>query len=106
MKIIFWFCVLQPFVFGLFYSTTAVLKNLTYAHFNYYTHRPGSNGAEVLNLDTGIFYKFLNSTTFGLYHHKSHHLNPNLFNPALFEERRKERVRMAREEPEKVLIPN
>lgn len=82
LKMIFWFLLLGPIGFGIFYAITLVVKNISYAHFNYYTHIQQDDEIKIINLKNGLFWKFLNTITFGLYYHKNHHLRPRLFNPS------------------------
>ena len=81
LKALFWFLVLGPVVFSFFFVATIVNKNLLYADFNYSTHASDDDTVEIKNLDNNLFYRIVNKTCFGLYFHKNHHLNPNLFDP-------------------------
>lgn len=83
LKLLFWFLVFGPIGFAVFYSTCVVIKNFSYAHFNYYTHVQHETGIKIINLKNGPLWQFINTITFGLYHHKNHHQRPYLFNPAV-----------------------
>lgn len=84
LRSFFWFLVFGPFVFTFFYVASYINKNLLYADFNYRTHYWENGKGELRNVNFNLFYKFINTTCFGLYYHKNHHLNPNLFDPRNF----------------------
>lgn len=78
----FWFFLLGPTYYLLFFIPAHLMNNLTYAHFNYYTHRPDSNGFfSAINCEDKGIMKIINFLTYGSYYHKNHHINPRLFNP-------------------------
>jgi stearoyl-CoA desaturase (delta-9 desaturase) len=82
LRIVFWMFVLGPVVFTFFYAFSIAYKSINYAHFNYSTHAWRGDHTEIINLHETLFYKFLNSISFGLFWHKNHHDYPNLFNPS------------------------
>lgn len=81
VKAVFWFLVFGPVGFAFFFAATIVNKNLLYGDFNYSTHAWKDGVPEIRNLDHNLFYRIVNKTCFGLYFHKNHHLQPNLFDP-------------------------
>ncbi len=81
LKIVFWLLLLGPEVFSFFYTTTIVVKTLSYAHFNWRTHQLVGGAPTIVNLNHNLIYKFLNLISFGLYFHGNHHDKSNLFNP-------------------------
>lgn len=85
LKAVFWFLVFGPVGFTYFYVATIVSKNLLYADFNFSTHAWNGDAVEIKNLDHNLFYRVVNRTCFGLYFHKNHHIQPNLFDPRKLE---------------------
>lgn len=85
-KILFWFMILGPKVFALFFIPSIVSKMFQFSWLNWAAHRPGPQGIEVRNLQNWK-YAYLNFFSFGLYIHKSHHLAPTLFNPKSYVEK-------------------
>jgi len=82
LRVSLWFLILGPSYFMLFYIPSQLASMLMYAHFNYFTHRPDSNGKYVpINCDNRGLIRILNTVAFGAYYHKNHHENPGLFNP-------------------------
>tara|TARA_B110001454_G_scaffold171291_1_gene162033 strand:+ start:65175 stop:66068 length:894 start_codon:yes stop_codon:yes gene_type:complete len=80
-RVLFWLLLLGPQLFTFLFLSSIVFKMFHYAWFNYSTHRPMQNSAEIQNLNTQLFYRFVNAIAFGLYFHKNHHLAPSLFDP-------------------------
>lgn len=81
-KTFFWFVLLGPKFFVLFFLPSYVSYVFLFASFNYFTHREKADGSvEILNLDDNWYFKFCNKTLFGVFFHKNHHLRPRLFNP-------------------------
>lgn len=82
LRVSLWFVLLGPLYFMLFYIPSQIASMLLYTHFNYFTHRPDSNGKYVpINCENRGLIRILNTLTFGAYYHKNHHENPGLFNP-------------------------
>jgi hypothetical protein len=53
-----------------------------FSHINYVTHETKEDGSVVLyNLDSNLYYKFVNFFGSGVYYHKNHHLHPAQYNP-------------------------
>lgn len=79
----FWFFLLGPKLLFLFYIPSYMTTAFFFGHLNYCTHSFKREGdIEILNLNEGILYRFLNWLTFGTYFHKNHHERADLFNPA------------------------
>ena len=85
VRLVFWFLLLGPSVFVLLYVPSYIFNYFFFSHFNYYTHRLDPNSREgqfeVLNLSDGYYYRLTNLIFFGIYHHRTHHSKPYLFNP-------------------------
>lgn len=81
LQVVFWYLLLGPYIFTFFFAFAVVFKMMHYAWFNYVTHVYMKDGASIIDLNHG-FYKVINFVAFGLYYHKSHHLQPSLFNPS------------------------
>ena len=82
VRLFFWFLVLGPVAFTLFFIPSLVTNILFFAHFNFYTHRPTNDGKiEILNLNEGIYYRLINRLFLGIYFHKNHHAHPSYANP-------------------------
>ena len=81
-RFITWLVLLGPAYFCMIYLVSFLFNMFVFAHLNYYTHIE-SNGKEgIKNLNSNLYYKLCNKIGDGLYYHKNHHLNPNIFNPA------------------------
>lgn len=83
-RVLFWLLLLGPQLFTFLFLSSIVFKMFHYAWFNYSTHRPAKEGAEIKNLDR-LLYRFINTIAFGLYYHKNHHLVPTVFDPRTLE---------------------
>ncbi len=81
-RLIFWFSLLGPKAFILFYLPVALGNILVFAHINYVTHSLGGSGIEVKNEPGSGLRGYLDFMTFGGYHHKNHHLRPGQFHHA------------------------
>lgn len=82
LKVAFWFLLLGPKVFTLFYLPLYVANIFVFAHINFATHVEGSTGQmEIINLSDGLYYRIVNVLSCGGYFHKNHHLRPKAFNP-------------------------
>lgn len=82
IRVLFVMMLLGPMAFTFFFATFKIVNALIFSDFNYRTHRPNQNGdIEILNLNHNLFYKFLNSISWGSYYHKNHHRKPNVLDP-------------------------
>lgn len=81
LKLIFWFLILEPKFFLIWFVPSYLLNVLFFAHFNFSTHRPSNGETVILNLDQGWYFKLINLLLFGIYYHRNHHLRASLFNP-------------------------
>jgi fatty acid desaturase len=84
-KVVFWWLLLGPIGFSLFFAPSILFKMMHYAWFNFATHKTTDGQTAVVNLDRGL-YRVVNSISFGLYYHKNHHENPKLFDPRKYKE--------------------
>lgn len=81
-RLVFWYLLLGPMGFIVFYLPSYLTSGIVYAHFNYFTHRPQKSGSvEILDLNDTLYYKFMNAFFWGSYYHKSHHIKPHLMDP-------------------------
>ena len=86
LKLSFWFLLLGPLGFILFYTPTFLSYFFGFAHLNYISHSLDEHNEEVMhNHDGGILFSFLNIMTSGGYYHKNHHKHPGLYNPKKLE---------------------
>jgi fatty acid desaturase len=70
-KLFFWFY-LPAFFSYLF----------VFSHVNYYSHGRDEEGRpQIRNLNTNLYYKFINFLCDGIYFHRNHHVQPALYNP-------------------------
>lgn len=84
MRLVFWFILLGPTFFVTFFIPSYLFHMFVFAHINFITHETKEDGsAVVLNLNSNIYYKFVNYFGSGVYYHKNHHLNPGHYNPQL-----------------------
>jgi fatty acid desaturase len=82
LRAILWLVLLGPVGFTLFFITSHVSTQLSFAVVNYYSHRRRDDGTvEVRNLDHNWAFWILNRGFSGAFYHGNHHLNPKLFNP-------------------------
>lgn len=83
-RIFLWVLILEPSLFVTFFLPSYLFHMFVFAHINYYTHKTMPDGTnEVYNFDHNLYYKFVNFFGSGVYFHKSHHKNPNVYNPML-----------------------
>jgi stearoyl-CoA desaturase (delta-9 desaturase) len=92
-RVLFWLSLLDMKTFVFLFSTSVVIKMFHMAWFNYATHVTEGDGVKIINLDHGIFYKFVNFIAFGLYFHGNHHTNPSLFDARNFTEKVKTNIK-------------
>lgn len=82
LRILFWLFLLGPSLFLTFFLPSYLFHMFVFAHINYYTHETFDGGpAEVYNLNSNLYYRFVNFFGSGVYFHKNHHINPNHYNP-------------------------
>jgi stearoyl-CoA desaturase (delta-9 desaturase) len=84
LKVHFWYFLFGPQAFTFLFMTSIVAKNLHYAMFNYVTHVPSPEDPSrmtIVNLNDSAFFRVINAVSHGLYFHKNHHDDPNLFDP-------------------------
>jgi hypothetical protein len=82
LRVVLWFLLFGPALFVAFY-VVSILSNVTIlAHINYVCHRETEGGeVEIVDLDHTPYYRLANAITNGGYFHKSHHLQPQVFDP-------------------------
>nr|BDT28511.1 fatty acid desaturase [Bacteriovorax sp. HI3] len=82
LKLTLWFLILGPTLFVFFFIPAIIAYTLAFAHINYITHVVDEHGEiQIINVDSNLYYKFINFIGSGVYYHKNHHLKPHLFNP-------------------------
>lgn len=82
LRAAFLLALLGPAGFTLFFITSHVTTQLSFAVVNYYSHRRRDDGTvEVRDLDHNWAFWILNRGFAGAFYHGSHHRNPKLFNP-------------------------
>lgn len=82
-RTLFWFLLLGPKYFLFAYLPVYAANIFVFAHINFAAHREREDGQnEIINLNSNVYYKFVNAVSFGGYFHKTHHLRPGLFNPS------------------------
>lgn len=83
-RIFLWVMLLGPDLFLTFFVPSYLFHMFVFAHINYYTHKSLPDGTnEVYNMNSNLYYKFVNYFGSGVYYHKNHHKNPNIYNPML-----------------------
>ncbi len=84
LRLMFWVFLLGPTLFVTFFIPSYLFHMFVFAHINYKTHETKDNGEVVLyNLNSNVYYRFVNYFGSGVYFHKNHHLNPTHYNPQL-----------------------
>lgn len=79
-----WILLLGPTWFVTFFLPSYLFHMFVFAHINYKTHETKDDGTVVLyNLDSNIYYKFVNYFGSGVYYHKNHHDHPSHYNPQM-----------------------
>ena len=82
LRLMFWAMLLGPSLFVLAFVPSYLFHMFVFAHINFVTHEMvDEETAVVYNLDSNIYYKFVNFFGSGVYYHKNHHLNPRVYNP-------------------------
>jgi stearoyl-CoA desaturase (delta-9 desaturase) len=86
VRLIFWYVFLGKYLFIFLYLPAFSIYIFSFAHVNYVTHYTDKTGkVSILNINSNIWYKFVNFFGDGVYFHKNHHLNPGLYNPMKLE---------------------
>jgi fatty acid desaturase len=84
MRILFWYMLLGPSLFVTFFIPSYAFHMFVFAHINYVTHETKPDGSiHLYNMDSNLYYKFVNFFGSGVYFHKNHHANPGFYNPKL-----------------------
>ncbi|MBC7714141.1 MAG: fatty acid desaturase [Rhizobacter sp.] len=82
LRLALWFLILGPNVFVAFFIPAFFFYVFVFSHVNYVTHAVDQNGdTQILNIDSNLYYNFINFVGSGIYFHKNHHANPKSFNP-------------------------
>ena len=82
MRLTFWLLLLGPSLLITFFLPSYVFHMFVFSHINYVTHATDKdNQTIILNLNSNLYYKFVNFFGSGVYFHKNHHLNPGHYNP-------------------------
>ncbi|MBY0412831.1 MAG: fatty acid desaturase [Bdellovibrionales bacterium] len=80
-----WFLLLGPTLFISFFIPAFFFYVFAFAHVNYITHIIDEEGkAQIININSNIYYKLINFIGSGVYYHKNHHLNPRCYNPKYY----------------------
>lgn len=86
LRLAAWYFLLGPELALFLYLPALGVFYVTFAHVNYVTHGLGTDGKPVIfNMDSNLWYKFVNYVGDGIYYHKNHHANPNLYNPKQYQ---------------------
>lgn len=84
LRIAFWVLLLGPSFFITFFVPSYIFHMFVFSHINYITHETKENGETfVYNMDSNLYYRFVNFFGSGVYYHKNHHEHPNHYNPKL-----------------------
>ena len=84
LRIFFWIFLLGPTLFLTFFVPSYLFHMFVFAHINYKTHETTEDGeTHIYNLNSNLYYKFVNYFGSGVYYHKNHHINPNFYNPRM-----------------------
>jgi stearoyl-CoA desaturase (delta-9 desaturase) len=82
LRMTFWILLLGPGLFLSFFLPSYLFHMFVFAHINFVTHETRNDGTvKIFNLDSNVYYKFVNFFGNGVYFHKNHHDNPNFYNP-------------------------
>ncbi len=84
-NLLFWYLLLGPLGFILFFIPSWIYSQIIFAQLNYYTHRPSTEHPghyDILNLNHSRYYQLSNTLFSGFFYHKNHHQYPFLANPA------------------------
>nr|BDT28512.1 fatty acid desaturase [Bacteriovorax sp. HI3] len=82
MRLAFWFMLLGPSLFVLFFIPSYAFHMFVFAHINYITHETMDDGdVKIYNMDNNLYYRLVNFFGSGVYYHKNHHHNPGHYNP-------------------------
>lgn len=97
-NLLFWFLLLGPMGFALFYLPSYIANHLLFVDINYSAHPVDESTGETrpANLDDTLYHKIANALWCGIYYHGNHHRKPLLFNPKhMPENQRREPLRSA-----------
>lgn len=84
MRLLMWLFLLGPTLFVAFFIPSYAFHMFVFAHINYVTHETKDDGSvHLYNLDSNLYYKFVNYFGSGVYYHKNHHENPSVYNPKM-----------------------
>ncbi len=82
LRVAAWLFLLGPTLFVTFFVPSYLFHMFVFSHINYVTHETKDDGTvELYNLDSNLYYKFVNFFGSGVYYHKNHHLFPSRYNP-------------------------
>lgn len=82
LRLLTWFYLLGPELFLYLYVPSFFIYLFAFSHVNYITHAKNDAGETViLNKDSNLWYKLVNTLGDGVYFHKNHHQYPKLYNP-------------------------
>jgi fatty acid desaturase len=82
LRLALWFLILGPNIFVSFFIPAFLFYVFVFSHVNYVTHSTDESGeTQILNMDSNLYYNFINFIGSGIYFHKNHHINPKIFNP-------------------------
>jgi fatty acid desaturase len=92
LRLVAFYMILGPALMLTLYLPALVAFTFTFAHVNYITHQDDSEGNPlILNKNSNLWYQFVNLIADGIYFHKNHHKNPNLYNPKYLNQTQREK---------------
>jgi fatty acid desaturase len=84
LRLIIWYLLLGNLFFTL-YLPAFFSYLFVFSHVNYITHGRDKNGLAVItNVNSNLYYRFINFVCDGVYFHKNHHMHPSAYNPQHF----------------------
>lgn len=84
LRLLAWFFLLGPTLFVVAFVPSYLFHMFVFSHINYVTHETKEDGSvHTYNLDSNLYYRFVNYFGSGVYYHKNHHDNPRVYNPKL-----------------------
>lgn len=93
LRVVLWYQLLGPTMFVAFFVPAFISYVFSFAHVNYITHVIDEKGGpQIINVDSNLYYNFINFIGSGVYYHKNHHLNPKCFNPKYYKISKKARA--------------
>ena len=82
LRALFMLLLFGPAIFIFVWMPSYLVNIVFYAHLNYATHQPNENGDfEILDVNSGRYYRFMNAIGQGCYFHKTHHWKVTVINP-------------------------